>query len=114
MRRLRIVLGGPNLAGYPEGGGHWSWFLQYMLGLKGLEQDVFWLELLSAADDPETVENPRMPRCCQFSEDREEPSAGRNRSATDKFGDTARAKNWHNPEGGMRGFFNSLLGGISG
>ena len=26
-----------------------------------------------------------MPRCCQFSEDRKEPSAGRSRSATDKL-----------------------------
>ncbi len=33
-----------------------------------------------------------MPRCCQFSEDRKEPSAGRSRSATDKLGDTARPK----------------------
>ena len=51
MSRLRIVLGGRNLAGYPEGGGHWSCFLQYMLGLKALDQDVFWLELLSDAND---------------------------------------------------------------
>ena len=40
-----------------------------------------------------------MPRCCQFSEDRQEPSAGRSRSATDKLGDTARAEKWRNPEG---------------
>ena len=62
-----------------------------------------------------------MPRCCQFSEDRKEPSAGlmglrgphlpASRGATDKLGDTARAENWRNPEGAdMRGFFNSLLG----
>ena len=43
--------------------------------------------------------NPRMPRCCQFSEDRKEPSAGRSRGATDQLGDIARAENWHNPEG---------------
>ena len=52
MSRLRIVLGGAKLASYQEGGGHWSWYLQYMLGLKGLEHDIFWLELLPAADDP--------------------------------------------------------------
>ena len=45
------------------------------------------------------LKNPRVPRCCQFSEDRKEPSAGRSRSATDKLGDTARAENWRNPEG---------------
>jgi hypothetical protein len=53
-----------------------------------------------------------MPRCCQFSEDRKEPSAGlmgcgvpispQSRSATDKLGDTARAENWRNP-GGKKG-----------
>ena len=47
--------------------------------------------------------NSRMPRCCQFSEDRKEPSAGlmglrgphlpASRSAPDKLGDTARAEN---------------------
>ena len=52
MNRVRIVLGSTTLAGYPEDGGHWSCFLQYMLGHKSLEQDVFWLELLTAANDP--------------------------------------------------------------
>ena len=51
MSRLRIVLGGPNLASYPEGGGHWSCFLQYMLGLKALNHDIFWIEPLSADTD---------------------------------------------------------------
>jgi len=45
------------------------------------------------------LRNPRMSRCCQFSEDRKEPSAGRSLSATDKLGDIARAENWRNPEG---------------
>jgi hypothetical protein len=45
------------------------------------------------------LKNPRMSRCCQFSEDRKEPSAGRSRNATGKLGDTARAENWRNPEG---------------
>jgi hypothetical protein len=39
------------------------------------------------------LQNPRMPRCCQFSEDRKEPSAGRSRGATDQLGDIARAEN---------------------
>ena len=53
-----------------------------------------------------------MPRCCQFSEDRKEPSAGlmglrgphlpASRSATDKLGDTARSEKWRNP-GGKKG-----------
>ena len=45
------------------------------------------------------LRNPRMSRCCQFSEGREEPRAGRSPSATDKLGDTARAEDWRNPEG---------------
>ena len=49
-----------------------------------------------------------MSRYCKFSEDRQEPSAGRSRSATDKLGDTARAENWRNPEGGE--FFGASLG----
>ena len=58
------------------------------------------------------LKNSRMPRCCQFSEDRKEPSAGlmglrgphlpASRSATDKLGDTARAEKWRNP-GGKKG-----------
>ena len=52
---------------------------------------------------------PRMPRCSQFSEDRQEPSADlmgcgapispQCRSAPRKLGDIARAENWRNPEG---------------
>jgi len=34
---------------YQQGGGHWSWFLQYPLGLKALQHDVFWLELLQSS-----------------------------------------------------------------
>src|SRR4029434_3474786 len=45
------------------------------------------------------LKNPRMSRYCKFSEDRQEPTAGRSRSATDTLGDTARAENWRNPEG---------------
>src|SRR4029077_17881338 len=43
-----------------------------------------------------------MPRCCQFSENRKEPSAGRSRGATDQLGDIARAENWRN-FGGKKG-----------
>ncbi len=43
--RLRIVLASRFLLGYPEGGGHWSAFLQHFQGLDALGHDVFWLEL---------------------------------------------------------------------
>jgi hypothetical protein len=46
MSKLRIVLANRTLASYPQGGGHWSCFLQYLLGLKALGHDVFWLEIL--------------------------------------------------------------------
>jgi hypothetical protein len=49
---VRIVLGGGFLAGYPEGGGHWMAFLQYLLGLRALGHDVLWLEVLRSTDDP--------------------------------------------------------------
>ncbi len=34
--RARIVLGTGFLSEYTEGGGHWTWFLQYPLGLRAL------------------------------------------------------------------------------
>lgn len=53
MTSVRIVLANGSLAGYPEGGGHWSFFLQYLLGLDALRYDVFWLELLRSSGDDE-------------------------------------------------------------
>ncbi len=41
-----IVLGNGSLAKYLPGGGHWSWFLQYPLGLKALGHKILWMELL--------------------------------------------------------------------
>jgi hypothetical protein len=52
VSRLRIVLAGGFLACYPEGGGHWTVFLQYLLGLRALGHDAWWLELLDASGDP--------------------------------------------------------------
>lgn len=52
MSPLRIVLAGGFLAGYREGGGHWMVFLQYLLGLRALGHDVWWLELLRSTGDP--------------------------------------------------------------
>jgi hypothetical protein len=47
---VRIVLANAgSLAAYPEGGGHWSCFLQYVLGLHALGHDVFWLEVLESS-----------------------------------------------------------------
>jgi hypothetical protein len=53
MGRLRIVLGNSSLAAYPEGGGHWSCFLQHLLGLVDLGHDVHWLEVLYSSGDSE-------------------------------------------------------------
>lgn len=50
---MRIVLGNASLATYLEGGGHWSWFLQYPLGLRALHHDVFWLELVASSGERE-------------------------------------------------------------
>ena len=44
--KLRIVLANSTLSGYPQGGGHWACFLQYLFGLDALGHDVFWLEVL--------------------------------------------------------------------
>jgi hypothetical protein len=41
-----VVLANASLASYLQGGGHWSWFLQYPLGLKQLGHRVFWLEVM--------------------------------------------------------------------
>jgi hypothetical protein len=52
MARARIVIGNNSLAKYPEGGGHWTWFLQFALGLRALGHDVFVLEaMLSTGDE---------------------------------------------------------------
>jgi hypothetical protein len=50
MEKLRIVLGSACLLGYPEGGGHWSAFRQYLSGFDELGHDVFWFELMRRSD----------------------------------------------------------------
>lgn len=50
--RLSIVLAFGSLAAYPEGGGHWVWPLQHLLGLDALGHEVFWLESLASTADP--------------------------------------------------------------
>jgi hypothetical protein len=49
MSRVRIVLAHAALAPYPEGGGLWMGYLQYLLGLEDLGHDVFWLEVLRSS-----------------------------------------------------------------
>jgi hypothetical protein len=49
MARLLLVLVG-GLARYPQDGGHWACFLQYVLGLRDFGHDVFWLGVLSSTD----------------------------------------------------------------
>ena len=50
---MRIVLGDATLARYPDGGGHWCWFLQYALGLRALGHEVLVLELLRTSGQRE-------------------------------------------------------------
>lgn len=45
---MRITLGNSSLVSYQQGGGLWSWFLQYPLALKALGHDVLWLELMQS------------------------------------------------------------------
>src|SRR6266540_5808784 len=49
--RARIVLGTGFLSEYTEGGGHWTWFLQYPLGLRALGHDVFVLDVLRSTGE---------------------------------------------------------------
>jgi hypothetical protein len=44
-------MAGGFLACYLEGGGHWAVFLQYLLGLRALGHDAWWLELLETSGD---------------------------------------------------------------
>ena len=44
-----IVVAPFNVAGFPEGGGHFWVYLQYVLGLRRLGCDVYWLEAVRAA-----------------------------------------------------------------
>jgi len=48
---MLIVLANRSVASYPQGGGVWSWMLQYPLGLRALGHNTFWLELLKSTGD---------------------------------------------------------------
>ena len=39
-----VVLSAFNVANFPDGGGHFWVYLQYVLGLRQLGCDVYWLE----------------------------------------------------------------------
>jgi hypothetical protein len=43
---MRIVLGNGSLIQNQRSGGHWSWFVQYPLGLRALGHEILWLELM--------------------------------------------------------------------
>jgi hypothetical protein len=46
-----VVIANATLANYFQGGGHWTWLLQYPLGLKQLGHRVFWLEVMRSTDN---------------------------------------------------------------
>jgi hypothetical protein len=60
MRRVSVVVGSAFVAQYPEGGGNFWVPLQYLLGLRALGLDAYWLEVLwtrgSAERDRDCVE----------------------------------------------------------
>ncbi|HEY0517387.1 MAG TPA: hypothetical protein VGD00_09720 [Solirubrobacteraceae bacterium] len=48
----RVVISAFDVLQFPLGGGHFSAYLQYVHGLRGLGCEVWWLERLMATDDP--------------------------------------------------------------
>ena len=49
MTNMNVAVGIPDLCGYLEAGGHWSWALQYLLGLKDLGHNVCMLEFIRSS-----------------------------------------------------------------
>jgi len=49
----RVVLAPTNVANFPEGGGHFWVYMQYVTGLQQLGCDVIWLERFLSSGDPE-------------------------------------------------------------
>jgi len=47
-----VVLSAYNVASFPEGGGHFWVYMQYVLGLKALGCEVYWLERFFPGKDP--------------------------------------------------------------
>jgi len=48
-----VVIAPSNVATFPEGGGHFWVYLQYVLGLRQLGCEVYWLEAFRSKDRPE-------------------------------------------------------------
>ena len=48
---MQIILGNSSLIKYFPGGGHWSWFLQYVAAFKAAGHRILWLELLRSSGD---------------------------------------------------------------
>ena len=48
-----VVLSAYDVLQFPQGGGHFSAFLQYVHGLHGQDCEVWWLERLAASGDPD-------------------------------------------------------------
>ena len=46
-----VVISAFNVANFPEGGGHFWVYMQYVLGLRGCGCDVYWLERFVTSDD---------------------------------------------------------------
>ncbi len=58
-----IVVSAYNVANYPEGGGHFWVYLEYVHGLRQLGCDVYWLENLAGRHDAP----PNMARVAEFA-----------------------------------------------
>jgi hypothetical protein len=54
---LRVVISPFNVLNFPEGGGHLWVYMQYVLGLRQLGCDVYWLEQFRGSDDDHTDES---------------------------------------------------------
>src|SRR5437667_11262804 len=50
MTTRTVVIGAYNVAAFPEGGGHFWVYLQYVLGLRALGCEVYWLERATGDD----------------------------------------------------------------
>ncbi|MGH8012113.1 MAG: hypothetical protein ACREQ4_06430 [Candidatus Binataceae bacterium] len=97
---MLIALADGSLAKYPPGGGHWSWFLQYPLGLRALGHRVFWFELLPASGD-EALDRNRIrtffARAAQYGFERDcalfvfEPDVPQSLERGDAYGMSIRA-----------------------
>ena len=54
-----VVVSAFNVASFPEGGGHFWVYMQYVLGLRQNGCDVFWLERFVPGDDPARDDHAR-------------------------------------------------------